>query len=295
MDTKKAAEIAAQESATKLSNFLIFPTKLLQKILFSQDGYEECIKIALYHAAYKMYMKNTFRISAKEAISILREYQKEQDDFLSYFSDDAVFWLDKWVAEGDEAELIHAAEDIELDPPGEINLFAAIRRVYFLLNLQKSTDRYVNIFLQKGIHNTLNWEKSFAITNTTFIFRCRDFAKKSRKNERERVLFCLMMGISSIIGIRREWAATNQAMIKARMFGFETIAEYNKFLACKTSPKWLKALVTKYTTRRIFDGLLKDIKERGWCKTIEGTKNRCTIISITKEYDEIPGAKNVHL
>lgn len=301
MATKKAAWQAAREYAAKLEEFFIFPTILLQKILASEDGFEFCVKIGIYHHAIKMMQKDDFEIGNKEILSILREYSKYTQDFQS-LSSNSQYWLSKWFDELDSEIIQNGIANI----PGEIQLFTAIRRTYALLNLTYSPSRAIAIMEYGHEYKNLNWKKSFVVTNTTFIFRCRDYAKKSRKNERERILFCFRMAIASIIGLRREWATTNQKLIKARMFGFESAKEYDKFLSSRYSPKWLKSLIEKYTTRRVFDGLVREILERGWCKTIEGTPYRCTIVSITKDFPEISnevnlffgkkmGKKNVHL
>ena len=118
-----------------------------------------------------------------------------------------------------------------------------------------------------------------------FLLNVRNNAEENKNNERERILFCLQMGISSIIGMRRDWCATTQDMMKARMFGFATFADMEKYIKAPYTVKWLKNIIAKYTTRRVFTGLLNTILERGWCKTIVGTPYRRTIISVTKEID----------
>lgn len=303
MSTKKAALQPQGVHDTKVGKFLLFPTTMLQKILLSQDGYEECIKIGILHTAIKIFSKYDFELCGEEILFICREYNQNKKMFAP-FSYDSRRWLEDLIECEDEAYIVNCgAED---SPPDEVRLYAAIRKAFYLLDINKSVNHYIGVFTEFSNYIKLDWKKSFVAVNTTFIFRYRDYAEKSRKNERERILFCLQMGIAGIIGMRRDWATTNQALIKARMFGFESVKELEKFRAAKNSPRWLKALIEKYTTRRVFDGLINEIKERGWCKTIEGTPYRCTVISITKHFPKIcnevneyfrqkMGKKDVHL
>lgn len=285
MDNKKSGRSRKEElDMANLQEFFLFPTHCLQKILFSQDGFEYCIKMGIFHHAYKMFQKDDFQVSNKEIMLIIREYKKDKPYF-SNLSDDTRIWLGEW-SQIAESEIMKWVFD---DVPRDIRLFAAIRRSYSLFNLKYSTLSAITVMECMDDHSKLNWKKSLAWSEMSSIFEIRDNAEKSRKNERERILFCLLMGIASIISMRAEWKATNQNLMKARMFGFETVSELDKFMDSKTSPKWLKRLVEKYTTRRVFDGLKREILKRGWCKTIMGTPFRKTIVSIAKfpsEFDD---------
>lgn len=240
--------------------------------------------MGIFHHADKMFQKEDFRVSNKEILLIVREYEKDEPEFL-ILPEDTRYCFEE-LGLKTESEIMKSELD---DVPKDIRFFAAVRRSFSLLKLKYETRRGCEIMKQSGDYSRLNWGNSFVSVNPSFIIRCKNYAEKSRKNERERILFCLLMGIASIIGMRREWVTTNHALMKARMFGFESVSEFNKFMDCKTSPKWLKNLIKKYITRRMFDGLLREIKKRGWCKTIEGTPFRCTIVSITKfrsEFDD---------
>ncbi len=182
MDTKKAASQAAGEHSTKVRNFFLFPTRLLQEILHSQDGFDKCINIAIFHSAITMMNKSTFQISGKEMISIYREYKKYKMAF-SAFSSETHVWFNELIEEDDEASIIHLADDRDLSQPEEIDLYAAIRRAFSLLNLNSYIGVYMIVFRSKYSHDSLNWKKSLVPVNTTFINSCRAYALKSRKNE----------------------------------------------------------------------------------------------------------------
>ncbi len=102
-------------------------------------------------------------------------------------------------------------------------------------------------------------------------------------SEYDRMKLALLMGISSIIGMKRKWTATTKEMILCRMFGSKDKKELDRLLL---SNKKAKEVYDKYSTRRRFERLRDDLLVSCMAQCFIGFGHR-TFVSILCNFDEI--------
>ena len=291
MGTKKEATqgAATKEHDAKVGNFIIFPVTCLQKICKCQEGFNFCLGMGILRYAYKKVKKGTDNENFT-LLSCLRLYDEHALCF-EWANSRIIEWLYDYY-EGvpdynpyDDSFMDDIKSPLCDNDKKLLTLFINVKWVVksFGLNMDDSALNGIMSLFDSFLQLPENVPLCFV--NPSFLIKVRDEAEKNRNNERERILFCLQMGISSIVGMKKEWCTTTQDMIKARMLGFAIPAYMEQCASSSYSPKWLKDVISKYTTRRRFTGLLDTIRDREWCKTIASTRHRCTIISVTKEID----------
>lgn len=101
-------------------------------------------------------------------------------------------------------------------------------------------------------------------------------------SEYDRMKLALLMGISSIIGMKRKWTATTKEMILCRMFGCKDKKELDRLLSNKKA----KEAYDKYSTRKRFERLRDDLLVSCMVRCFTGFRRR-TYVSILCNFDEI--------
>lgn len=150
-----------------------------------------------------------------------------------------------------------------------------IRAVLKRFELKGSVSYIINC------HNSLNDDyrgEPVCAIGVNFLFSFLNNAH----SEYERLKLALLMGISSIIGMKRKWTATTKEMILCRMFGCKNKKELDGLLSNKKA----KEVYDKYSTRKRFERLRDDLLVSDMVRCIIGFGRR-TYISMLCSFDEI--------
>jgi len=111
---------------------------------------------------------------------------------------------------------------------------------------------------------------------------------RNANTEIDRIMLAVLLGINSIIGLKKRFAFTTQSLIKSRMFGFASPKELEKFLSFKKNIK-VKEKYDYYTSHRQFDKLRSELTRKGLVKVWMGYGKR-TILATSHDWDSIKEA-----
>lgn len=161
----------------------------------------------------------------------------------------------------------------------------------------KAAANYLNVRLSNYKMLNTNGEclyriytnKPFCLISTTLAWDYND--NSDRKTPHEIALFCAYCATLSIIGTS-EYKKTPKSLIVARMFGYDTIAEYEK--AAPSSPKRQLTIAqrkgiecrTKYANRYHIDKVLTDL-ELSWGLCRYSNHSRGMFISYTASLERL--------
>lgn len=281
MAQKKAPIGAQRELDAKVGNFILFPLSFVKKICLGE--FQE----PLFYGISKF--SEQFDISYCKALAgAARLLQKKPDtpllcaqtkahlNEILYLKEDA-FWEN-------ESELKYAwIHELDDDERQEIDNLSMVHAALKSLNLTAGDNAALALL---NYHAEDMGGPIVQVSPNWLLDR-----EKQSHIERECMLTALQLGIASIIGMKRKWAFATKDLMKCRMVGFPSQRAFES-----NEDAEMLRLYERYTSRRIFDSMLKELVKRGWSKTILGTPYRKSIISIYKSFDsikhEVAGALN---
>lgn len=273
--------------------FSLIPVPLIRRLYTSKNAYNEIISYGICDSAFRMFdddeadlesaCKHAIycyfrkRDNLTSSITATMEFIEGEEDFLC--TDRGGDCFDTY---GNiNSEMVEAFYSYATSNESLKNELLEWYKITKTLDMFRMSAKNINALIDdwKGISASISSGTAFCPISLNFIIDWRDHAN----NEEENARLAMLMGIASIIGMKKKYALTTKSFILARMFGCNTVKELE--LLTKSDSKIMTSYM-KYSSRRIYEKLRDSLLSSGRVKVFLGYGKR-TIVSTHHDFESI--------